>query len=294
MTPPSSPNPPDLSVVQRWFQAVITHPGGVAAGAASSEARECFDQPVTDVASLITDSSRLDAESRLAVYADAYYARLIECLSEVFPMLRRTLGEEVFKDFAFDYLQSHPSRRYTLNVLGLQFPPFLAAHRPPRETDGAPDWADFIIELARFEWAMYVVFDGPGTEDLPNFDTTALMSLAPESIDSRRLQLAPCVHLFHADFPVSDFFTSARKSPPEADLETPEPAPLYLALSRRDYLVRRHPLSRAEFAALEVLRDGGTIGAALQQALALESVEPPQIQAWFARWAREGFFTGIQ
>ncbi|HAB19952.1 MAG TPA: DNA-binding domain-containing protein [Verrucomicrobiota bacterium] len=295
MSSPAPHAPLELSLVQRWFQAVITHPGGVAAGAASAAAQECFShgQASQAVGSLVTDSSKLDAEARLAVYADAYYARLVECLGDVFPVLKRTLGEEVFHDFAFDYLQAYPSRRYTLNVLGTHFAEFLSTNRPPRESETTPDWADFIIDLARFEWVIYEVFDGPGTEDVPSFNATQLTARSAEDPGKLRLQIAPCLRLFRADFPVSDFFTAARKAAPDDALEAPNPSPTFVAISRTDYVVRRHPLQPAEHAALAALVGGATVGDAIIRALAAESVAPEQIEAWFARWAREGFFTGV-
>lgn len=289
----SSTPPPELTDVQRWFQAVITHPAGVTGGAAAQPARSDTGIPC-QVADLITASSTLDAESRLSVYADAYYARLIECLSDVYPILARTVGAEAFQELAFDYLQSHPSRRYTLNVLGRDFPGFLARERPPRETAGELDWADFVIDLARFEWALFEVFDGPGPEDLPQLDLTQYAG-DPATFAASRLVFAPGVQLFEAAFPVSDHFNAVRSAPtdpehePEWDL--PTPVPTALALSRRDFVVRRHPLSAPEHAALARLLSGATVSESLEAALA---IEPAQIQAWFLRWAREGFFTAVE
>ncbi|MBN9692489.1 MAG: putative DNA-binding domain-containing protein [Verrucomicrobia bacterium] len=291
----SSPNPPpDLSEVQRWFQAVITHPSGVARGAAAHSADGSAGTPL-QIADRITASSKLDAESRLSVYADAYYARLLECLGDVYPILVRTVGEDVFHELAFDYLQSHPSRRYTLNVLGQEFPGFLARERPPKDNTCELDWADFVIDLARFEWALFEVFDGPGPEDLPHLDLSQYAG-NPDTFAASRLILAPGMQLFEAAFPVSDHFNAVRSAPtdPQPEWDLPAPVPTYLALSRRDYVVRRHPLSVGEHAALSRLQSGATISDSLEAALAIEPVAPAQIQAWFSRWAREGFFIAVE
>ncbi len=118
--------------MQQWFQAVITHPGGVAAGVAAPAAQQLVRLDRGSLEALVRRSRRLSAEERLSIYANAYYARLLECLGDCFPVLRGLLGGEVFDGFAFDYLQAHPSRSYTLTKLAESFPRFLAATRPAR------------------------------------------------------------------------------------------------------------------------------------------------------------------
>ena len=50
---------------------------------------------------MISPSQALSSVERLAIYANAYYARLLECLGEEFPVLKQTLGDETFEAFAF-------------------------------------------------------------------------------------------------------------------------------------------------------------------------------------------------
>src|SRR6266404_5991762 len=186
--------PEEVSRVQRWFQAVVTHPDGVEAGAASEEAQRLSGLPPGQLEKVITRSRALSAAERLAIYANAYHTRLLECLGEVYPMLKRALGEEAFEGFAFGYLQEFPSRSYTLNELGRHFPSYLQETRPPSDhsspeaapTDsenGQPalvqDWPDFLIDLARLEWAIYEVFDGPGLEGQPLLTTDQLLGISP-------------------------------------------------------------------------------------------------------------------
>ena len=138
-----------LDAVQRWMQAVIMHPDGVAAGLDSETARQHLDVPPEEVESVVSRSQALSSVERLSIYANAYYARLLECLGEEFPVLKQTLGEETFDAFAFGYLQMYPSRSYTLGKLGENFARFLAETRPVEDTsdeiaaelsadDGAP------------------------------------------------------------------------------------------------------------------------------------------------------------
>ena len=286
----------DLPVLQRWFQSVITHPDGVEEGVAASEA--IIPVAAEDLERIVTKSSRLGASERLAVYANAYHARLIECLGEVFPLVRRVVGGSGFADFVLDYLQDFPPQRYTLNVLGVHFPDYLAKVRPDRNTDGVPDWADFVIELARFEWEIFEVFDGPGIEKHPPFDFRSLREVPPDDWTTIHLLPSPCLRLLKYQFPINEFFSQARATDSDEEVVVPEAATSFVALTRHDFVVRRHSLSPFEFTALAALAVGNTLGDVLELNTVADHGQDGDsladtIEGWFIRWGRERFFTGF-
>ncbi|HAH45215.1 MAG TPA: hypothetical protein DCM07_10245, partial [Planctomycetaceae bacterium] len=67
-----------LEQLQRWMQTVISAPGGITAGIASEEAQR--EIPLLDhqLESVITRSSQQTSQERIGIYANAYYARLLE------------------------------------------------------------------------------------------------------------------------------------------------------------------------------------------------------------------------
>src|SRR5438876_6595516 len=132
------------------MQAVITNPTGVRDGLASEAARQYIDISGEDLEQVVTRSHSLTAAGRLAIYSHSYFARLQECLRAEFPVLLHALGEELFNLFTFEYLRQYPSRSYTLNQLGENFPRFLAETRPDAEApEGARvNWPDLIIDFA--------------------------------------------------------------------------------------------------------------------------------------------------
>ena len=304
MDQPESP----LAKVQRWMQSVIMHPDGVAAGLDSEAARRHIDVPPEQVEQVISPSQALSSVERLAIYANAYYARLLECLGEEFPVLKQTLGEETFDAFAFGYLQSYPSRSYTLNRLGANFAAFLAETRPAGSDDItdasnpevdtltllSPDWPDFLIDLATLEWTFSQVFDGPGVEREPLLEATELRNIGIDRWPSSRIETVPCLKLLELRFPVNAYYTAARKGelPP-----LPEQARNWLAVNRRDYIVRRHEISEPQFVLLTALVEGKTIGAAIERVLELPDANvdqlASQLRTWFHDWAAEGFFRRI-
>ncbi len=153
-----------LNNVQRWMQSVITHPAGVAAGLADPATQSHLELPPDAVEQIIEPSRHQSSVERLSVYADAYYARLIECMQAEFPIFRQTVGDDVFSGFAVEYLQRYPSQSYTLGELGKKFVEYLNETRPS-SSDSAVDFSDFLVDLAQLERTISKVFDGPGCED---------------------------------------------------------------------------------------------------------------------------------
>jgi hypothetical protein len=288
----------DLPKLQRWLQAVITHPQGVTAGMVSREASDLFEVQPSTCEQILTRSQALTAAERLAIYHRAYYARLIDCLRESFPVLRSTLGDEAFDEFALGYLQTYPSQSYTLAELGARFHQFLAETRPaPNETGDEPSWPDFLIELATLELAFSETFDGPGSEQVPPLHSESLANLSPEQLLTARLITSPSLRLLRFRFPVARYWSQARRE----SSEVPAPADCYLAVYRRDYVVRHWELSPVSYAILRSLQQGNTLLAALEAAAdvsegatANAAAFPDDLQRWFREWAAQGMLLGVE
>ena len=289
--------PHRLEQIQRWMQSVITHADGIVAGIESDEAREEIDVETADVEDVISRSEALSSVDRLGVYGNAYFARLLECMRESFPSMVHALGEETFDEFAFGYLQAYPSTSYTLNHLADRFPRFLQETRPDQESheQGVINWPDFLIDLATLELAFEKVFDGPGVENEQLVDAERLSSITPEIWPEVRLRPVVCLQLLEFRFPVNAYFTAARKE--EAD-DLPAPEPEYVALTRRNYVVRRFDLSQSQYALLTALGDGMTVDEAIGSAAdcfdgTMEELAG-QLRQWFQDWAAVGFFQAIE
>jgi putative DNA-binding protein len=286
--------PRSLDVVQRWFQAVVTHPEGIEGGAASEEAQRLIHLKRGELEAVIRRSRNLTAAERLSIYANAYYARLLECLASYFPVLQRALGEEVFESFAFEYLQRYPSQSYTLDRLGESFARFLEETRPD---PGELGWPDFLIDLAILEWNITRVFDGPGVEFQPLLTPEALQLFPPERFGEARLVPVPCLRLLQFRYPVNAYFTAARQAGEGEEVPIPEPAPERVALTRRDFVVRRFPLTAPQHALLEKVLAGATVGEAIAAAAGASDLDDDalaiELRSWFRLWAAEGFFLSV-
>jgi hypothetical protein len=299
-TPDDPSSAPEVSRLQRWFQAVITNAEGVEAGVCSNEAQRLIELRPDELEKVITRSKALTAAERVAIYANAYHSRLLECLGEVFPMLKSTLGDEAFDGLAFGYLQHYPSRSYTLNELGRHFPIYLQETRPAPDTSETglmEDWPDFLIDLARLEWAIYEVFDGPGVEGVALLSAEKLSGISPEQWAQMKLVPVVCLQVLKTRFPVNDYFSALRRAKPEESVPIPQAKESFVALTRRAWIVRRYPLTKTQFELLQALKTGMSIGQAVESIVPPSQVDLNQLaadlQTWFRTWTAEGFFQSV-
>ena len=291
--PDSSP----LNTIQRWLQAVITHPDGVRAGVDSPTARQLVGVTQTDVAQVILPSREMTSLDRLQIYGRAYFGRLLECLAAQFPAVQHAVGEEAFNGLAFGYLVDHPSKSYSLSTLGNSFDEYLTATRPPRSDEAdpdKPDFADFLIELARLERVYAEVFDGPGPERSPTLNVNDLARLSPQQFADSRMVFHSCVRLLELQFPVHDYATAIRR---KLEPTTTVARPINLVVTRRDYVVRRFEVTKPQFQLLASLMKGETVGAALMQLLAEPTTDgatlQTDLQMWFRDWSAAPLFAEL-
>ena len=280
----------DLDRIQAWFQSVIMHSGGVEPGMRTDAARACIDIGPAEIEAVVLPSRHQTSVERLEIYARAYFARLLECMRAEYPVMVAALGEELFDQFAIAYLEEHPSRSYTLDHLGARFPEFLAETRPG-DAQGDNSWLDFLVDLARLEWSIAEVFDGPGAENSPLLDKDRILAIPPEHWFDIRLVPVPCLRVVRLDFPVQDYYRALRT---RQDANPPERAETFLAITRRNYVVRHFPLSPPEAHVLTAIVVGATVGEAISE-LPLESEADmaelaAQLRDWFRRWSAEGLF----
>jgi hypothetical protein len=284
----------DLARIQRWMQAVVMYPGDAAEGVAT--AREHLDVRPAEVERILTRSQALPALDRLAIYNAAYHARLLECLREEYPILARAMTQEVFDAFAVGYLLAHPSHSYTLAHLGDHFPRYLAETREAMDTDhtSAPTSPDFLIDLAQLELTFNQIFDGPGVEGKPVLDVGPIMSFDPESWLEARLLPVSCLRLLALTYPVDTYYQALRD---REDAAPPEHAATFLAVTRRDYIVRHYRLERAEYELLQALLGGYSVSEAIARAVRVADADPEKfaddVRGWFRDWAARGFFSAV-
>jgi hypothetical protein len=288
-----------LDQIERWMQSVLMYGGEVTEAILSPEASQHIAiSSVEELSSVVLPSNALDSSSRLEIYIDAYFERLLECLGQEFQATRAALGGENFNAVAFGYLRREPSHSYTLIDLGASFPSYLIEtrlHERAAPVDATPTWGEFIVELASFERTLRDVFDGPGSEGGEVLGSNQLAAIPVDDWGRLRLLPAPCLRLVQFNHPVHRFWQDWKDA---GAVAPPAPCRTHLAINRRAYSVERHELSHLQFALLERLLERQPLSEAIAAtALQADAIEPrleDSLQAWFARWIGERFFVGVE
>lgn len=100
----------------------------------------------------IVSTRELSNIDRLAIYGNAYYARLEEALQGDYEIIHTLLGDEEFSTLCRRYIDSHPSSFYSLRWFGQFMAAFLQDNEPYSQFP-------YLHELAVFEWRFTDAFD---------------------------------------------------------------------------------------------------------------------------------------
>lgn len=167
---------PSLGALQELLYDLITAPTGVESGLA---ARGMASEALSGI---IVSDARLSATSRLGVYADMYFFRILDVLRDEFPRVVTRVGDAAFHNLITDYLLAERPAHPSLREVGARLPDYLATH-------GLAASAPGIASLARLERTHRELFDGPDALPLTMED---LRALAPEDFVALAVRLHPC------------------------------------------------------------------------------------------------------
>jgi hypothetical protein len=277
-----------LRARQLWFYELVTSGAERLEGALeAAEARSPLGAgEAGGLGRVLRPGGGLSAERGVAIYRDAYVARLVECLADDYPTLQYAIGDDAFDALARDYLARHPSRSPNLNAFGRHMAPFCRERAEP--------WAAFAAELAALEWALVEVLHAPAAAPLP---PDALSALPPESWAGARLRPSRALRVLRFAYPVDAFLQAYREGRGPA---LPGEGPSATVVYRQGPRLWRQALSPAMADLLEALAAGQTLGEALsslERAFAERGAPADagrEVMGWFRGWVEAGFFAAIE
>ncbi len=222
------PREPDLRDLQAAFMAWLRH----------------GDPAVTP---WVRETASVDRATRLAIYANAYRARLAEALADNYPALHTLLGDERFDALCRQYLDAAPSRTRSIRWFGDGLADFLRQ---------APDYRfqPVLAEMARFEWALRAAFDAA---DDPPLAAGDLRRLPPPRWPE--LVLRPVAALARLDFAhnVPALWQAIDQGADPIPVER-SPSPVPWVVWRHDGRILFRSLAADEAGALDALCAGQT------------------------------------
>jgi hypothetical protein len=251
----------------------------------------------------IKPNTRLSSFERLEIYNRIYWFRILDCIYDDYPGLRAILGERKFMRLVTAYLARYPSSSFTLRDLGQHLEKFLAER--PELT--APH-RKLARDMARFEWAQVVAFDG---EARPRISTDDLLEITPARL---RLGLQPYLSLLELNYAVDKFLVAVKKretavlrdeasntfdsmpqtAPRKRRLRLPGRERIYLAVHRFENTLYFKRLEPEAFALLRELESGQPLEKSCEIAFGGSKRRDVdwslKVREWFHDWSALGWF----
>ncbi len=198
---------------------------------------------------------------RLAVYRNAVRVRLKDALADVYPVLRRLVGDDCFDGIANEYLRRHPPREGWLQCFG-EHMGALCADLP------VLSGLSYLPDVARLEWARQLAWHSPAVAPL---GLEVFAAVPPTEQAAVCLDLLPGSTLLPSAYPVARIFEVNQPDYTGDDTVDLSHGSQTLLVIRRDTTVCVERLTPAEAALLTLLAEGETLGQALQAAVSAEN-----------------------
>ncbi|MBC8024615.1 MAG: putative DNA-binding domain-containing protein [Steroidobacteraceae bacterium] len=192
--------------------------------------------------------------ANLAIYRNNAEFAFRGALEISFPVLRRRVGDDYFRQLVAQYRQRFPSRSGDLHWAGRSFAEFLTRQL------GDGDYA-WLADLARLEWACE---EAAIVADLPAAGPEVLAAFAPDELERVRFVLQPSLRLVSSPFPIFTVWTAnqTENAPP---VDQSKGGEMMLVRMRYD-TVEVQPLAPDLFSYLYATADGATLGEAMTAA----------------------------
>jgi hypothetical protein len=190
----------------------------------------------------------------LAIYRNNARAAFVSALELTFPVVRRRVGDDYFRQLAMHYRGRSPSRSGDLHWAGRGFASFLEEHLH------GGDYA-WLADLARIEWARA---ECAVAAALPSLSATALARFAAEDFEHLVFGLQPALKLHSSSYPVfTVWLVNQRENAPPVDQSLGQEYGMVLA--RADGVEVRH-INERMFSFVSSIEAGLPLGDAMTRA----------------------------
>jgi hypothetical protein len=194
---------------------------------------------------LIRDGRRMSADSRVNVYANAYFYRLLECLYEEFPATLAVVGSDNFSALIRGYLLSWPPTEPSIFYAGRYLPEFISNHSL------AGRWP-FITDLTKLERTILEVFH---SADAPPLSDECMRAIPPRQWCSTKLETHPAVRILHNKWRVTEILNAVESG---TGWNNPEHQQTTVLVWRQRAQVSYRVVDKVESAALELTSRGAS------------------------------------
>jgi hypothetical protein len=212
----------------------------------------------------------------MAIYRNAYRARLISCLRSSYDKSWSWMGDARFDAAAAAHIAEHVSRSWSLDDYGANFPQTLASLFPDD-----PEIAD----LATLEWATQAAFVKP---DAATADSATLVDFIQSGADIDRLCLTflPSLEIFPLSTNAAAIWRAIADESEMPVLEQHR-CPRYIIIWRPHFSPHFREAEEAEASALSAMLNGADFGRICRQ-------NGAEIAGgWLGRWINDAMIAAL-
>lgn len=217
---------------------------------------------------------------RFNVYRNNFIVLNGDALADMYPVIKRLIGDQAFRVLATAYVREHPPMDRTLLLYGEQFADFLAA---VPELSGLA----YLVDVARLEFAWTAAYHA---DDASPLEQQQISSLSPDKLEDLHLRPHPSMHCIASDYPLYHIW-SANQSGGVDETISLDQGGSHIVVIRPKVEVEVREVSAGALTFLQRLAWGDAIGEAYSQAT---KVEPEfDLNSYFSRHLFDGTFCSL-
>jgi uncharacterized protein (UPF0276 family) len=209
-------------------------------------------------------------KNQLNVYFNAYRYRLNDVAAEDYPVLKKYLGESLFNDLIWNFVNSEYSEHFNIGRFALKLPDFLKKFLPKNI---------FAYELCLLETEISQIQDYTETNPL---EQKHIEGVTPEIFIKSKLYPRTALKLFKFKNPINKYYSSVMQGKNSENIVN---KPSYLVVFRHDNIVWRMDLEAQEYNLLNHCFSGIEIGKALEKN---SKLSPEKLFQYFSKWMSNG------
>ncbi|MCW8944480.1 MAG: DNA-binding domain-containing protein [Sedimenticola sp.] len=204
------------------------------------------------------------ALQRFNVYRNNFIVLNGDALADMYPVIKRLIGEEAFRVLASAYVRQHPPQERALLLYGDQFPGFL---------ESIPELSElpYLADVARIEYAWTESYH---TQDQDNLSEKQVSEIATDKLGECQLLPHPSLHCISSAFPIYAIWQT-NQSDDSTESISLDQGESHVIVLRPAIDVEVREVSRGAYHFLKQLQSGNSIDQAYETANELDDTFDP-------------------
>jgi len=145
-----------------------------------------------------------ECEFRFGIYRNNVMHSLRSALGELYPVVKRLIGDDCFNLIAVEFIRQQPPKNPTLLFYGDEFIRFIAQHRAVADLG-------YLVDVAKLEYAHHLAFH---SKDKDALDVNKLATIAPDKLGDVVFDMHPSATLIHSPWAVDGIWHENIKAQP--------------------------------------------------------------------------------